>query len=64
MCQMSVKIERDGEVETVMEGVSTLEAINGGVKITALFEEPVTIKGVHVRKIDFMGGTVTLESDA
>lgn len=60
MCQMSVVYEKNGATETVMENVTYLEAIAGGIRVSTLFEEPRVVAGAYVRKIDFMGGKVTL----
>ena len=63
MCQMNVMLEHDGQQETILENASVLEVIDDGVTVSALFEEPKTVKGARVKKIDFMSGTVTLSQD-
>lgn len=63
MCQMSVLFEHDGQQEKVMENVSLLEVMPEGIKISTLFEEPKLLKDAQLKKIDFMGGTVTLVSE-
>ncbi len=62
MCQINVVVEREGKdgVETVMEGVSTLEVTETGITLNALFEEPVVLADAHIARIDFQGGVVTL----
>jgi len=60
MCQMSVFRAAAGGEEKIMENVTLLEADAGGVTISTLFEPPKRIDGVMVRKIDFLGGRVTL----
>ena len=60
MCQTSVVLERDGEQEKIMDNVTSLEMLADGVRIGALFEEPMEINSVRLEKIDFMTGTVTL----
>lgn len=60
MCQMSVVFEKNSEQETVMENVTLLEASDGKITVSTLFEEPKTITDAYVKKIDFMGGKVIL----
>ena len=63
MCQMSVLLERDGQLEKVMENASLLEVTPEGITISTLFEEPKLLKDAQLKKIDFLGGTVTLVSE-
>ena len=60
MCQMSVVYEKNGSTETVMENVTFLEAIAGGIRVSTLFEEPRLVAAAYVKKIDVMGGKVIL----
>ena len=60
MCQMSVVLEDNGEQKTVLENVTYLEAVEGGISVNTLFAEPTVVPDAFVQKIDFMGGTVTL----
>ncbi|MBI5556959.1 MAG: CooT family nickel-binding protein [Deltaproteobacteria bacterium] len=60
MCQMSVVYEENGTTKTVMDNVTYLEAAGGGIRVSTLFEEPRIIPSAFVKRIDFMGGTVTL----
>ncbi|GAB4333235.1 MAG: hypothetical protein Kow0089_01660 [Desulfobulbaceae bacterium] len=60
MCQISVVVERDGEEEKVMENVTGLEVTEQGVVLTTFFEEPVSVTGAAISRIDFLGGTVFL----
>lgn len=60
MCQMSVVYEEKGERTTVMENVTHLEVEPGGVLVSALFAEPRVVASAFVKRIDFMGGVVTL----
>ncbi|OKY73666.1 MAG: hypothetical protein BM485_17790 [Desulfobulbaceae bacterium DB1] len=60
MCQMSVVYEKNGEREIVMENVTFLEVDAAGVRVSTLFAEPRVIAASYVKKIDFMGGVVTL----
>ena len=60
MCQMSVVYEENGIMKTVMENVTYLETAAEGIKVSTLFEEPKVIAAAYVKKIDFLGGKVTL----
>jgi predicted RNA-binding protein len=63
MCQLNVVVEREGKRETVMESITGLEVTEQGVVLSTYFEEPMTIDGVHVKSIDFLGGAVVLASE-
>lgn len=63
MCQMSILLEHHGQQEKVMENASLLEVTPEGITISTLFEEPKLLKDVQIKKIDFLGGMVTLASD-
>ncbi len=56
MCQATVYL---GEKQ-VAEEVTSLEAIEEGVRLTAFFEEPQIVPG-RVRQIDFLKHHVYLE---
>lgn len=60
MCQMSVVVEDNGEQKVVMENVTHLEAIEGDISVSSLFDEPIVVPAAFVKKIDFTGGTVLL----
>ena len=60
MCQMSVFIEENGDQKVIMENVTLLESVDGDVCVSSLFDQPVHISSVFVKKIDFSGGTVIL----
>ncbi|MCB2182521.1 MAG: CooT family nickel-binding protein [Desulfobulbaceae bacterium] len=60
MCQMSVVFEKNGDQETIMENVTLLESSGDQITVSTLFEEPKVIPAAYVKKIDFMGGVVTL----
>lgn len=60
MCQMSVVYEKNGATETVMENVTFVEVEADGISVSALFEEPRVIAAAYIKKIDAMGGKVTL----
>lgn len=62
MCQMSVIFEENGEENIVQENVTLLESSGDQITVSALFEEPKVIDRAYVKKIDFMGGKVTLAS--
>lgn len=60
MCQMSIIFEENGEEKNVLENVTLLETDGDKITVSALFEEPEIIPSAYVKKIDFMGGKVTL----
>ena len=60
MCQMNVVLVHDGQQDTVMENASVLEVTEEGISVSTLFEAPKLLKGAKIKKIDFLGGTVTL----
>ncbi len=61
MCQISViRATVGGETEKIMDNVTLLEADPGGVTVSTLFDPELRVEGVKVKKIDFMGGIVTL----
>ncbi len=58
MCQLNAVVEEEGGRETIMEGVTALEVVADGVVLSTYFEEPLTVPGVRIRRIDFLGGSV------
>ena len=60
---MSVVLEQAGQQEKIMENVTRLEMTPEGVSVSTLFEEPKLVPAAHVKKIDFLGGTVVLVPD-
>jgi len=61
MCQINVvRACRGEEEELLMEGVTSLEVRDGEVVLHTFFEEPATIRGVRIDRIDFLGGKVVL----
>lgn len=60
MCQMKVVFDSGDKQETVMEHVTMLQKNRDGIEVSTLFEEPKTVAGVQVGRIDFLAGTVTL----
>lgn len=59
MCQATVLLVQDGEERVIMRDVILLVPQEDGLRLQALFEEPVTIKA-EVNLIDFLNHTVTL----
>lgn len=60
MCQTSVVMEQDGSEELLLENVTALEVIEGGLSITTLFEGQKEFPGVAISRIDFNDGKVFL----
>ena len=60
MCQMSVYLQEEGNQELILENATLLEVNSEGATVTTLFEEPKTVAGALVKKIDFLAGTVIL----
>lgn len=63
MCQINVLVEQEGDKKPVMESVTGLEVTPEGVVLSTFFEDPVTVPGVHVKEINFLGGSVILVPD-
>lgn len=63
MCQINVVVEREGNREPVMESVTGLEITTDGIVLSTFFEEPLGIPDVHIKSIDFLGGSVVLVPD-
>jgi len=61
MCQLRAVLERDGREEPVMDSITALDVVDDGVVLSTFFEEPMKIKGVRVRRIDFLGGILVLQ---
>jgi len=61
---MNVMLEKEDDLELVMEGVSLLETVPEGVKISSLFDPPRVVPGVRVVKIDFLDGKLYLRNIA
>lgn len=60
MCQMKVVFDSGDKQETVMDHVTLLQKTLDGIEVSTLFEEPKTVAGVQVGRIDFLSGIVTL----
>ncbi len=60
MCQTSVFQEKAGGVELLLENVTSLEVMEGGLRIATLFEGAREFPGMTVRRIDFTAGKVFL----
>ena len=61
MCQAKVYLARDGqeESEEIMQDVILLETTADGVRLSAFFEEPQTVRA-RIWRIDFLKHTITL----
>lgn len=59
MCQATVYLVQDGQEEELRRDVVLLEPVEEGLRLQALFEEPVTVQA-RVERIDFLKHTVTL----
>jgi len=62
MCQMRVMVDKDGQQELVMENVTRLEVVEEGIKVSTFFEEPKIVSGLSIKTIDFLSGTLTLQT--
>lgn len=60
MCQMRVVAEKDGREEVLLENVTRLEMVEGGIAVTTLFEGSREFAGAALRHIDFLAGKVLL----
>ena len=60
MCQTSALMEKDGGQELLLENITNLEVLSGGLQITTLFEGTKAWPGVAIRRIDFSAGKVYL----
>lgn len=63
MCQLNVVIEKNGESKPIMESVTSLEVTPEEIILSTFFEDPLAISGVHIKHIDFLGGSVVLVPD-
>jgi predicted RNA-binding protein len=62
MCQATVYLTRDGQEKEIMRDVILLEPVEGGLRLQAFFEEPVTLQA-RIGRIDFLKHTVTLVAE-
>lgn len=62
MCQVSVLLQKEGMQEKIMENVTLLEVEPEGIRISTMFEEPKLIADAKLTKIDFLDGSVTLQT--
>ena len=60
MCQTSVVMEQGDSEELLLENVTAIEVLDGGLTITTLFEGQSEYPGVAIRRIDFNEGKVYL----
>jgi predicted RNA-binding protein len=59
MCQATVVLVQNGEERVIMRDVILLMPQENGLRLQALFEEPITVEA-EVSRIDFLNHTVTL----
>jgi predicted RNA-binding protein len=59
MCQATIFLVQDGEEQVIMRDAILLEPTEDGLRLQALFREPVVVKA-KVSRIDFLKHTVTL----
>ncbi len=59
MCETTVYLERNGELEEFIDNVVRIEPTPAGLRLTKFFEPPRTIQAV-IRDIDFHKHTITL----
>jgi hypothetical protein len=60
MCQMSIILKEAGRETVVLESASLLEVIDGGIRVSALFEHPKVVPHAAINEIDFLHGRVIL----
>ncbi len=60
MCQTSVVMEQGDSEELLLENVTAIEVLDGGLMIATLFEGQSEYPGVAIRRIDFNEGKVYL----
>ena len=60
MCQTSVVMEQGDSEELLLENVTAIEVLDGGLMIATLFEGRSEYPGVAIRRIDFNEGKVYL----
>ena len=63
MCQLKAVMERQGSRETVMEAVTGVDVTAEGVVLSTYFEEPLTLRGVRIRSVDLLNGSILLTAD-
>jgi predicted RNA-binding protein len=59
MCQATIYLAQDSQEKELMRDVVLLEPVEGGLRLQAFFEEPVTVQA-RLGRIDFLKHTVTL----
>ncbi len=60
MCQTSALMDKGGKDELLLENVTALDVVDGGLRISTLFEGTSTLAGAAIRRIDFVGGKLYL----
>ncbi len=61
MCQISIFVKDKGKEELLRENVTNLEILDKSIRISSLFEGPVDLSNMVLRRIDFSAGKVLLE---
>ena len=64
MCQMRIVLKQGGSEKVVLENAALLEVTAEGIRVSALFEEPVLIPGAEVCDIDFLKSKLTLTTSS
>ncbi|WP_457575182.1 CooT family nickel-binding protein, partial [Desulfomarina sp.] len=60
MCQTNVVLNEDGNEKLLLENVTALKIVEGGLQITTLFEGQKEFSGMSLDRIDFNEGKVYL----
>ncbi len=60
MCQTNVVLNEDGNEKLLLENVTALKIVEGGLLITTLFEGQKEFSGMSLDRIDFNEGKVYL----
>ncbi len=61
MCQITAVLDRDGGEESLMENVTEIEVGQEEIRLATMFDEPMVLRNVRIRRIDFLAGKVYLE---
>ncbi len=60
MCQLKAVHEQNGRQALLMESVTTVDVRPTGVVLGTYFEEPMTIEGVWIKRLDLLNGVLVL----
>ncbi len=60
MCQTNVVLNENGNEKLLLENVTALKIVEGGLLITTLFEGQKEFSGMSLDRIDFNEGKVYL----